>query len=84
MSCTIAEKVNFKVALRVAYTIPFLLALLVGAASGTIITVDDSGGADYMGTQDVIISASPEDMIIVYSGEYHENVIIKGGKAHDI
>jgi pectin methylesterase-like acyl-CoA thioesterase len=84
MSCTISEKMNIRVVLRVAYTAPFLLALLVGAASRAIITVDENRGADYMGIQGAIISASPRDMLVVYSGEYHENVIIKGGKAHDI
>ena len=82
----VSNRMNkYKILMLVLMTFAmFVMWAGVGAARGAITTVDDSGGADYMGIQDAIISASPEDMLVVYRGEYHENLIIKGGKAHDI
>jgi parallel beta-helix repeat protein len=45
-------------------------------ASGKIITVDDSGGADYTKIQDAIDDAFPGDTIRIKSGTYRENVYI--------
>ena len=41
-----------------------------------IITVDDSGGADYTNIQEAIDNAESGDTIFVYEGTYYENVII--------
>ena len=44
------------------------------AAESGIITVDDSGGADYMSIQAAVDNASVGDTIYVYNGSYLENV----------
>ena len=40
----------------------------------TIITVDDSGGANYTSIQDAVNNANDGDRILVYTGTYTENV----------
>jgi len=41
-----------------------------------VITVDDSGGADYLTIQEAIDAADPGARIFVYEGMYYENVIV--------
>jgi len=43
----------------------------------TIITVDDSGGANYTSIQDAVNNANDGDRILVYTGTYTENVNVK-------
>jgi len=59
-----------------AFTTALLLLLSASAASAATITVDDSGGADYMSIQAAVDNASAGDTIIVYSNIYYENVNI--------
>lgn len=51
-----------------------LFLCFVGGASAKTWYVDDSGGADFMGIQEAIITASAGDTIIVKDGNYLENV----------
>lgn len=51
-----------------------LYVIGIGAGAAATLTVDDSGGADYMRIQDAINNASTGDTILVYSGTYYENV----------
>ena len=43
----------------------------------TIITVDDSGGANYTSIQDAVNNANDSDRILVHAGTYTENVNVK-------
>jgi nitrous oxidase accessory protein len=52
------------------------IILLAGYLNATAITVDNSGSADYKRIQDAIDNASAGDTILVYSGEYYEDVNI--------
>ncbi|ABE52543.1 NosD domain-containing protein [Methanococcoides burtonii] len=64
-------------ALRVfAGVVVAILVLAVGSASAAAITVDDSGGADYLSIQAAINNASVGDVIEVQSGTYYENVVV--------
>ena len=53
-----------------------LVLSLVGTASATNWSVDDSGGTDFTGIQEAINNASTGDTILVYSGIYYENVVV--------
>ena len=54
----------------------FFLSFETSTASGSIISVDDSGGADYINIQYAINAANESDTIYVYSGTYNENILI--------
>ncbi|VVB93581.1 Periplasmic copper-binding protein (NosD) [uncultured archaeon] len=60
--------------LRIAVGITMLVLLLAGGAGAATITVDDSGGADYIRIQDAINNAASDDTILVYEGTYFEHV----------
>jgi len=53
-----------------------LLPVEIGTASGNIIYVDDSGGADYSTIQDAVNFANESDTIYVYGGTYNENIVV--------
>lgn len=55
-----------------------VLLLLVGSASASTLTVDDSGGADYTKIYEAIAATNPGDIIEVRSGTYYEYLIIGG------
>ena len=55
---------------------PIVLALLFSLSFATIITVDDSGGADYFIIQEAIDASSPGDTVLVHRGFYQENLFI--------
>src|SRR4030067_3016224 len=62
--------------LRIAIGITMLALLLAGNANAATITVNASGGGDYLKIQKAINASSNGDTILVYSGIYHENVNI--------
>ncbi len=53
-----------------------VLIVMVGSAEARIITVDDSGGANYTKIQDAIDNATEGDTIWVWEGTYYENVVV--------
>ena len=53
-----------------------LVLCFVTTASARTWYVDDDGGADFIGIQEVINNASAGDTILVYSGVYYENVVV--------
>ena len=57
-------------------SVTIFVLCLVGTASATNWSVDDSGGEDFTGIQDAINNASDGDTIIVHSGVYYENVVV--------
>ncbi len=52
------------------------LLFLAPSSSGTTITVDDDGGADYTKIQDAVDNATVGDTILVYQGVYEESVTV--------
>ncbi len=60
------------------YVFAFFVAMsgiiLTTGASAATLTVDDSGGANYVKIQDAINAASAGDTILVYSGSYNDYV----------
>jgi len=54
----------------------FVLPVDISSAAGKIIYVNASGGANYTTIQDAVDAAESGDEIFVYSGEYHENIVI--------
>ena len=52
------------------------LTLNAGTIGADIVTVDDSGGANYTSIQDAVNNANNGDTILVYSGLYNENVYV--------
>jgi nitrous oxidase accessory protein NosD len=57
-------------------SVTILVLCFVGPASATNCSVDGSGGEDFTGIQDAINNAKEGDTIFVYSGVYHENVVV--------
>lgn len=53
-----------------------VLVLGIGTASAKIITVDDSGGADFTKIQNAINAANESDTIFVYNGTYIEHLLM--------
>jgi len=52
-----------------------VLMSIVGASAATL-TVDDSGGQDYLTIRDAVNNSVSGDTILVYPGTYHENIVI--------
>jgi len=67
-----------------------LLVLLRGAAAAqSLITVDDSGGADFTSIADALAAAAPGDRILVQAGDYaaftlDKNVVVVGEGSGEI
>ncbi|MEA1866354.1 MAG: NosD domain-containing protein, partial [Euryarchaeota archaeon] len=53
-----------------------LFCAFVGTSSAKVITVDDSGGADFTKIQDAIDVANDGDTIYTYNGTYNGNLYI--------
>lgn len=50
--------------------------MTAGIVAADIVTVDDSGGANYTSIQDAVNNANNGDTILVYSGLYTENLYV--------
>ena len=53
------------------------IIMTAGIVAADIVTVDDSGGANYTSIQDAVNNANNGDTILVYSGLYTENLYVK-------
>ena len=53
------------------------IILTAGTVAADIVTVDDSGGANYTSIQDAVNNANNGDTILVYNGLYTENLYVK-------
>lgn len=53
-----------------------ILLMAAGVATASIITVNESGTAEYNTIQDAINNSTDGDIIVVFSGNYTENVVI--------
>ena len=64
-----------KIKLRCLVMLIFLL-ITVGTGAADTITVDGSGGADYISIQEAINFAQENDSILIYKGNYSETLTI--------
>jgi parallel beta-helix repeat protein len=64
------------VSLVMMFSFAVIVDDLIPLAKAATITVDDSGGADYLTIQEAIDAANPMDTVFVYSGNYRENVVV--------
>ena len=60
--------------MKLIISITLLLTLMSGVGAASMITVDDSGGADYTSIQEAINAAYENDTIYVFNGTYCESV----------
>ncbi|MCX9085725.1 MAG: PGF-pre-PGF domain-containing protein [Candidatus Methanoperedens sp.] len=70
----INSNINGGKALKIVVGFLMLSLYLAWVASAATLTVNASGGAEYMKIQDAINDGSAGDTILVYSGTYYENV----------
>ncbi len=54
-----------------------VLTVIVGQGQGETITVDDNGDADHSSIQEAVDEAQDGDAILIYSGDYSENIQVK-------
>ena len=69
------KSVSTLIAVTVAFSI---LVAFSATASAVVITVDDSGGADYTTIQAAVNAANDDDIINVNAGTYSESVSVVG------
>jgi len=60
--------------MKLIISITLLLTLMSGVGAASMVTVDDSGGADYTSIQEAINAAYENDTIYVFNGTYCESV----------
>lgn len=61
--------------------VTLLIGVLTVASSATVITVDDSGGADYGAIQPALDAAAHGDTVLVHPGDYFERIWMYDGIA---